>query len=122
MNKLFLQGLQVKTIIGVLPWERTTPQTVVVDLELAVDMTEAAQQDRLGATIDYQVLATRLSEFIASRQCLLVEALAEQVATFIHEEFQVAWLWLRLSKPGAVANCQNVGVILERSFIPAASN
>ena len=44
----------------------------------------------------------------------LVETLAERVADVVREEFGVAWLKLRLSKPGALRGSRDVGVIIER--------
>ena len=38
----------------------------------------------------------------------------EQIAQIVMQEFQVPWLRLRLSKPGAVRGSQDVGLIIER--------
>ncbi|MGB6977530.1 MAG: dihydroneopterin aldolase [Gammaproteobacteria bacterium] len=116
MDKVFLRGLKIATIIGILPWERMTRQTVVVDLEIATDISRAAQQDLLHDTIDYDAVAKRLTEFITNSQYNLLETLAENIVALLRNEFHLSWLWLRLSKPGAVANCENVGVIVERTF------
>jgi dihydroneopterin aldolase len=44
----------------------------------------------------------------------LVETLAEHVAMLMLEEFGVAWVGISLSKPGAIRNSRDVGVVLER--------
>jgi dihydroneopterin aldolase len=36
----------------------------------------------------------------------------------VRDEFQVPWLRLRLSKPGAVAQASDVGVLIERGEKP----
>jgi dihydroneopterin aldolase len=43
-----------------------------------------------------------------------VETLAERCAAIVRDEFGVAWLRLRLSKPGAVRGAKAVGVVIER--------
>ena len=40
--------------------------------------------------------------------------MAEQIAAIVMQEFAVPWLRLRLSKPGAVAQAEDVGVLIER--------
>jgi len=44
----------------------------------------------------------------------LVETLAERCAGIVLQEFDVRWLRLKLSKPGAVRGARAVGVIIER--------
>jgi len=41
-DTIFLDGLEVRTILGVEAWEREEAQTVVLDLELACDATVSA--------------------------------------------------------------------------------
>ena len=53
-------------------------------------------------------------QFIEDSDFQLVETLAERVADVVREEFGVAWLKLRLSKPGALRGSRDVGVIIER--------
>ncbi len=48
----------------------------------------------------------------------LVETLAERCAAIVREEFGVAWVRLKLSKPGAVRGSRAVGVRIERGVRP----
>ena len=43
-----------------------------------------------------------------------METLAERSAAIVLEEFNVAWVRLRLRKPGAVRGSRDVGVMIER--------
>ena len=52
--------------------------------------------------------------FVGESHFELVETLAERCAALIREEFGVAWLRLKLSKPGAVTGSRAVGVLIER--------
>jgi dihydroneopterin aldolase len=116
VDKIFLQGLKISAIIGVLPWERTAPQTLLIDLEIATDIDQAAQQDHLTAAIDYAMVAQRVTEFVADSQYNLLETLAANIMTLLHDEFHVSWIRLRISKPDAIANCNSVGVMVEKVF------
>jgi len=59
-----------------------------------------------------------LIAYIESRNALLVESLAEEIAAIVREEFNVPWLRLRLSKPGAVRGARDVGLVIERGTKP----
>jgi dihydroneopterin aldolase len=45
---------------------------------------------------------------------LLVERVAEEVAELIMSRFNVPWIKIRLTKPGAVPQAAGVGVVIER--------
>ncbi|MFT5047296.1 MAG: dihydroneopterin aldolase, partial [Porticoccaceae bacterium] len=42
MDRIFITGLSIQTIIGIYDWERTTRQRVVLDLEMSADIAAAA--------------------------------------------------------------------------------
>ena len=114
MDVVFIRGLRADTVIGVYDWERKVRQTVVLDLELAADNRRAAASDAVEDALDYAAVSARLLAFIADSEFCLIESLAEQVASIVLTEFRVPWLRLRLSKPGAVAQARDVGVLIER--------
>jgi len=114
MDIVYIKELQVETVIGIYDWEREIRQLVSLDLEMGADISRAAQSDRIEDTLDYKAVAKRLIGFIGDSEFELVETMAEQIATLVLNEFNVPWLRLRLSKPGAVRDAQDVGVIIER--------
>lgn len=114
MDIVFIRDLRIDTIIGIFDWERRIRQTVSLDLEMACDIRTAAASDDIQDALDYKAVAKRLISFVEGSEFLLVETLAEKIATLVREEFGVTWLRLRLSKPGAVRGAQEVGVIIER--------
>ena len=116
MDIVFIRQLDIETVIGVYDWERTVRQKVSLDLEMGTDIRRAAAGDTLEHTLDYQAVATRLTEFVSHSEFLLVETLAEQCADIVLREFNVPWLRLRVAKPGAVREARDVGVIIERSL------
>lgn len=114
MDIIFLRDLKVETVIGIYDWERRVKQTLILDLELAIDARQAARTDDIKHTLDYKNIAKRVGEYVGENQYRLVETLAEQLATMLIEEFHVPWLKVSISKPGAVRNAREVGVIIER--------
>ncbi len=114
MDIIFITDLRVETIIGIYDWERTTQQTVSLDIEMATDIQAAASTEDIENTLNYKAISKRVESFIAESQFLLIETMAEQVATLIREEFGVSWLRLTVHKPGALSNSTDVGVRIER--------
>lgn len=114
MDIVYIRDLKIDTVIGIFDWERRIRQTVSIDLEMATDIRKAAASDDIKDALDYKAVAKRLIAFVSESEFLLVETLAEKVAAIVLTEFNVPWLRLRLSKPGAVRGSQDVGLIIER--------
>ncbi len=115
MDKVFIEALEIETVIGIYDWERKIRQPLVFDIEMAFDNRIPAASDAIADTLDYKAVSKRLIAFVSASDFGLVEKLAERCAELILAEFPVAGLRLKLSKPGAVRGAKAVGVIIERS-------
>ena len=118
MDIVYIRDLRIDTIIGIYEWEREVRQTVSIDLEMASDIRKAAETDDIQYALNYKAVSKRLIAYVENRNALLVEALAEEIAQIIRAEFNVPWLRLRLSKPGAIRGARDVGLIIERGTRP----
>jgi dihydroneopterin aldolase len=114
MDKIFIHALKTEAIIGIFDWERQVRQTVLLDIEMSADIRKAALTDSIDDTLNYKRVAKRVLAFVEASQFHLVETLAESVAMLILEEFDIAWVSIVLSKPGAVRSSRDVGVAIER--------
>ena len=115
MDIIYLSDLKIETIIGIYDWERKIKQTISIDLEMATDIRKAAEHDHIDFTLNYKEVAKRLISFVEQSDFQLVETLSEKIAEIILNEFNVSWLRLKLSKPGAIRGARDVGIIIERS-------
>ncbi|WP_062061344.1 dihydroneopterin aldolase [Cellvibrio sp. OA-2007] len=120
MDIVYIRDLRIDTIIGIYDWEREVRQTVSIDLEMASDIRKAAETDDIQYALNYKAVSKRLIAYVENRNALLVEALAEEIAQVIRTEFNVPWLRLRLSKPGAIRGARDVGLLIERGQKPGA--
>ncbi|HFE38774.1 MAG TPA: dihydroneopterin aldolase [Gammaproteobacteria bacterium] len=118
MDIIYLTELKTETIIGIYDWERKTKQTISLNLEMATDIQLAAQHDHIDYTLNYKNVAKRLLQFIEESSFQLIETLAEQITQIILSEFEVPWVRLTLSKPGAIRGAKDVGIIIERGQKP----
>jgi len=114
MDIIFLEALEVETVIGIYDWERQIRQKVVFDIHMATDIRKAAATDEIEDTLNYKAVAKRIIQYVEDSKFQLVETLAERVAEIILNEFQVPWVKVILNKQGAVRGSRGVGVIIER--------
>lgn len=113
-DTIFLRDLRVDTVVGIWDWERKIRQTVSIDLDMAADIRKAASSDNIEDTLNYKAVAKRVQQFVAGSEYQLVETLAEKIAETILAEFKIEWVQLRVSKPGAIRNSRDVGVLIRR--------
>jgi dihydroneopterin aldolase len=114
-DRIFLQGLTAECIIGFIDWERRVRQTLVLDLEVPCDCAQAAASDSVADTIDYKKLAKRVLAWVEASEFHLLETLAHRLALLLLAEFPLAWVRLRVSKPGAIRHSRDVGVWVLRT-------
>lgn len=115
MDIIFLQEVKVETRLGVPEWERLRPQTIILDIELAMPHSRSCQSDAIDDTIDYGQIVARIRETLAARSFKLVEALAEHLCQLILTEFGTPWVKLKVGKPGILPGVKQLGVVIERS-------
>lgn len=113
-DTIFLHDLRIETVVGIWDWERKIRQTVSIDLEMGADIARAAQDDDISGTLNYKQVAKRVQQFVADSEFQLVETMAQKIADTILAEFDMPWVQVRVSKPGAIRNAKNVGVLIRR--------
>ena len=116
MDFMFIRALKIPTIIGTHVWERQMQQTVVLDLEIAIDAALVAKNNDLTTGIDYSTVAETVIEFVKNSDFLLLESLAQAIAQLVLERFKTPRVKLSLAKPGAIPHAQTVGVVIERTL------
>ena len=111
---IFLQDMRVDTVVGIWDWERKIRQTVSIDLEMGADIRRAAENDDIENTLNYKLVAKQVQKFVAESEFRLVETMAEKIAETVLQQFDMPWIQVRVSKPGAIRNAKNVGVLIRR--------
>lgn len=115
MDVVFLHGLKIETVIGIWEWERHFKQTLILDLDMGADLAPAGRSDSITDTLDYKAVTKRVFRLAEENAFLLVEALAENLADILLDEFKLPWVRIKINKQGAVRQVRDVGVIIERS-------
>jgi dihydroneopterin aldolase len=114
MDIIFLHDFKVKTLIGIYPWERVVPQTIRIDLEIALPSSRACQSDNIEDALDYALIVDRINDILTNRHFSLLEALAEHIAQTILSEFHSPWVKVSVAKLGIIRGVKKLGVRIER--------
>ncbi len=114
MDKIFLRGLQVETIIGIHAWEQRAPRPLILDLEMGTDIRDAASSDHVRDAIDYAAVTAAVVKFVSETHVGLLETLAERLSRLLFQQFPILSLRLSINKPGAVPDVKAMGVEIER--------
>lgn len=114
MDIIFLRELKVDTLIGVYEWEKRVPQTLQIDLEIALPHSRACHTDDIQDALDYADIVRDIQNALASRHFNLLEALAETIAQMLLNDFQSPWVKVSVAKLNAIRGSRMVGVSIER--------
>lgn len=113
-DRIFIEELIAFAQIGVYEWEQQIKQKLIFDIEMAWDSRKAAETDDVKFCLNYAEVSEFIIHYVESKPFLLIERVANEVAALLQEKFGIQWLRLKLSKPKAVAQAKNVGIIIER--------
>ncbi|WP_205964300.1 dihydroneopterin aldolase [Ramlibacter agri] len=114
LDLVFLEGFRGHTVIGIYAGELDEPQPVEIDLCAGRPRVRACETDRIADTMDYGEIRERLHRLLREHGVQLLEALAEQVARIVIDEFHAHWVRVRVAKPRKFEDTAAVGVVIER--------
>ena len=117
MDRVFIEELTVFAQIGVYDWEQQIKQKLVFDLEMAWDCKQAAETDDVAYCLNYAEVSQVIIDYVESKPFLLIERVAYEVADLLESCYQLQGLKMKLSKPKAVAQARNVGVLIVRGCL-----
>ena len=117
MDIIFLRELKVTTLIGVYEWEKRVPQTLQLDLDIALPDSRACQSDNIDDALDYSKVAQHIQTVLSEGHFSLLETLAEHIAQIILKDFNAPWVKVSVAKLQAIRNCKMVGVSIERGQV-----
>lgn len=99
---IHIQNLTFDTIIGILDFERTTPQKVIVDIDIEYEFDDEF--------IDYSIITKLIQDSMNEHKFLLIEdALLSLKDTIVSKYPQIKSLDIKITKPQILSNC-SVGV------------
>lgn len=115
-RRIFIKNLVVPAFIGILEHEIEAQQALHIDAEFDTLFSAAPDDHDIASVLDYRLLRQSIIDEITRAHTYLLETLIERIAERIQNEFPcVERVKLRLSKPQAFADCDAVGIEIERT-------
>ena len=115
MDKVFIENLEIETIIGIFGWEREVKLIVRISLEMSFDISKAGKSDNIDDALDYKKIGKSIVNLVENSSFFLVEKMAEEIASLVLKNEQIEEIKLRVEKPGALRGSKSVGVEILRS-------
>ncbi len=116
MQSIFIEDLEVETVVGAYEQERESPQTLTFNIEIGLASARAFHTDSLKDTVDYAAVAELVRDELAKTSFGLLERLVQHLCERIEATFQVSHIRIRVAKGTIVPGARRVGVTLERNI------
>jgi FolB domain-containing protein len=114
-DRIQIEDLVVRTIIGIYDRERDRCQDVVVNITLWTDITAAARSDDIEQAVDYRSLTKNIIEHVEDSRCMLLERLVEEISALVLEDAAIVATSVKVEKPGALRFSRSVGIEIFRT-------
>jgi 7,8-dihydroneopterin aldolase/epimerase/oxygenase len=115
LDTIFIRQLRLQAWIGLYRHEKIAPQTIEIDLEIALPGDAVFKTQKVADTIDYGVVVEHVRALLAKERFGLVETLAERIASLLLQDLKSPRVKVSIAKLGVLREAQRVGVTIERS-------
>ena len=115
---LKLNGLAVECIIGDLPKERSTTQTLRIDAELDV-AGQASETDGISDAVDYAALSYAIRDALVAAKCRLIERAAKVALDVCMSYPLVSSAKVYVTKLGAIPGLASATAVAESRRTPS---
>ena len=115
MDKIFINKLLVRAIIGINADERENPQDILISIQLFLNLQRAGKSDDIADSINYRTVVKHVMALVESAARFTVEALAEDIARLCLNYPGVTRIVVRIEKPAAARFTEGVGIEIDRT-------
>ena len=110
-----IRNLRVYTVIGAYDHERSRRQELNLSLEMKLHEKGISMSDQLCDTVDYALVADRLSEWMKTQSSHLIEHLAHlTILKVLEMDARIAEVCLAIFKPGCIPFAD--GAVVKMSY------
>jgi 7,8-dihydroneopterin aldolase/epimerase/oxygenase len=102
-GRILITGIPLRCHLGITAGERQLDQPISVDVQLDINLTQAAASDNLADTVDYSAVRAALEQVAGAKHYDLVEHLASRMIDAVLAGFPtVLGMELTVWKPEAL--------------------
>jgi len=114
IRHVFVRNLILMANIGIHAHEKTGPQRLRVNVDLAVLEADSRPVDEISQVVCYEEISNGVRAIVGRGHVNLVETLAEDIAAMCIEDPRVRSARVRVEKLDILENAESVGVEIER--------
>lgn len=115
LDRILINDLSLRAIVGVNPDERVNPQDVTINVALCTDTRTPGASDDIEDAVNYGTVAKRIVALVEASSFMLLERLAEEIAQACLEDARVEGVSVRIDKPRALRYARSAAVEIHRS-------
>ena len=118
MNTISIIDLEITCIIGILPNERVKEQTLLLNINLDVDIGDSTFADDINETIDYTIIAEMATQLAITKKYNLIESFCKELNNLFLETFQsIQQTRITVKKPNALPKAKYAAFTMKKSRI-----
>ena len=118
MNTISIVDLEITCIIGILPNERVKEQTLLLNINLDVDIGDSTFADDINETIDYTIIAEMATQLAISKKYKLIESFCYDLNNLFLDTFKIIQQSnITVKKPNAIPKAKYAAYSMKKSKI-----
>ncbi|PPI86456.1 dihydroneopterin aldolase [Candidatus Pantoea edessiphila] len=117
MDIIFIEQLVIFTTIGIYDWEQKIKQKLIIDVEMIWDTQLSKNKNNIDNYLNYSEVSEAILTYLNNNHFLLIEKVAEEVASLLMNRFNSPGVYIKVSKPNAIAQAKQVGIKIKRGVI-----
>ena len=118
MNTISIIDLEITCIIGILPNERVKEQTLLLNINLDVDIGDSTFADDINETIDYTIIAEMATQLAITKKYKLIESLCCDLNNLFLDTFKIIQQsTITVKKPNALPKAKYASFSMKKSRI-----
>ena len=106
MNRIFIRDFRLQVSIGIHDFEKTAPQTVVVNADLLLAPADRAHKDKIGNVLNYDTVHDGIVALAKGRHFNLQETLVEAILDLCLAQPGVVEARVSTEKPDVYKDCR----------------
>ena len=114
MSTIYVEKLEIYTILGIKQEERENKQKLIIDYWIETDISKAMQSDDIADCVNYRTINKEILKTVESSSYNTIERLLGVVLDIIMQASSIEKSTVQIAKPGALRYAKNVSITASR--------
>ncbi|BCE03205.1 dihydroneopterin aldolase [Marinicellulosiphila megalodicopiae] len=114
MSTIYVEKLEIYTILGIKQEERENKQKLLIDYWIETDISKAMLSDDIEDCVNYRTINKEILSTVANSSFNTIERLLGVLLDIIMQEASIEKATVKIAKPGALRYAKNVSITASR--------